>query len=125
MIGDNLLIYNPGKDAFYAGRGEKIYVRYKTTPLWVKDPAKAKCSTALTKYQKICAEIGGGVRIVSETEARRIVRMREYRRQNEQSGTEQGEQKILSFTRALPQMRRRKPGARGTGAVRGVPEEAR
>lgn len=83
MIGDNLMIYNPVKDAFYAGRGEKVYANRKAAPLWEQDPSKAKCSNALTKYQTICAEIGGGVRIVSETEARRIVMMREYREEQD------------------------------------------
>lgn len=79
MIGDSLMIYDQVNDVFFAGRGEKVYANRKAAPLWEKDPSKAKCSNALTKYQAICAEIGGGVRIISETEAWRIVRMRQYR----------------------------------------------
>lgn len=79
MIGDMLMIYNPVKDAFFAGRGDKVYVNRKAPPIWARDPSMAKRSGALIKYRAICKEIGGGVRIVSETEARRIVMMREYR----------------------------------------------
>jgi hypothetical protein len=81
MIGDNLLIYNPSLDMFYAGRYSyyKVFAKDKAPARWVNEPSLAKCSNALTKYKKICAELGGGVRIVSETEARRIVRMRQYR----------------------------------------------
>lgn len=79
MIGDSLMIYDPVNDVFFAGRGDKVYANRKAPPLWERDPSKAKCSNALTKYRAICAEIGGGVRIVSETEARRIVMMRKYR----------------------------------------------
>ena len=91
MIGDMLMIYNPVKDAFFAGRGDKVYANRKAPPLWARDPAMAKCSNALIKYRAICAEIGGGVRIVSETEARRIVMMREYMEGNNgQIGAGQG-----------------------------------
>lgn len=81
MIGDNLLIYNPKLDKFYAGRDwfGKHYVTDKTAPIWTRNIESAKCSHALARYRKICTELGGGVRIVSETEARRIVMMREYR----------------------------------------------
>lgn len=79
MIGDMLMIYNPVKDAFFAGRSDKVYANRKAPPIWVRDPVRAKCSNALIKYRAICTEIGEGARIVSETEARRIVMMREYR----------------------------------------------
>lgn len=79
MVGDSLMIYDPVNDVFFAGRGCKVYANHKAAPMWERDPSKAKCSGALKKYQRICAEIGGGVRIVSETEAWRIVMMRKYR----------------------------------------------
>jgi hypothetical protein len=81
MIGDNLLIYSPTLDMFYAGRSGyyKVFAREKAPARWESEPCLAKCSNALTKYKKICAELGGGARIVSETEARRIVMMRKYR----------------------------------------------
>lgn len=81
MIGDRLLVYDPATDMFFQGRDKdkKIYVGKPAPPKWTLNPELAKCSNALTKYQALCAELGGGVRIVSETEARRIVRMRQYR----------------------------------------------
>lgn len=81
MIGDRLLVYNPANDMFYQGRDK--YRRVKpgdpAPPMWTPYPELAKCSNALTWYRKLCADLGGEVRIVSETEARRIVMMREYR----------------------------------------------
>jgi len=96
MIGDRLMVYNPEADMFYQGRD--IYKRKTHSepapPMWTLWPKYAKCTNALNFCRRLCAELGGGVRIVSETEARRIVMMREYRER--QSDVRQGgvEQKI-------------------------------
>lgn len=127
MIGDNLMIYNPTLDMFYAGRVSYYRVMANQPPVirWERDPYFAKCSNALTLYKKICKELGGGVRIVSETEARRIVMMRKYREaHNERCGAEESEPTVLSFAWALPTLRGNEPGAARQGVVRGVPEEA-
>jgi hypothetical protein len=81
MIGDRLLVYDPATDMFYQGRDKyrRIYAGQPTPTKWTSYPELARCSNALIWFRKLCAELGGGVRIVSETEARRIVRMREYR----------------------------------------------
>jgi hypothetical protein len=81
MIGDRLLVYDPANDMFYQGRDKyrRVIAGQPAPAKWTPKPELAKCSNALTWYMKLCEELGGGVRIVSETEARRIVRMRQYR----------------------------------------------
>ena len=81
MIGDRLLVYDQAMDMFYMGRAK--WKREKpgvpAPERWTPYPQYAHCSNALNQYRRVCDELGGGVRIVSETEARRIVRMRQYR----------------------------------------------
>jgi hypothetical protein len=81
MIGDRLMVYDPAADMFYGGRDKerKVFVNIPAPHKWVKSLKNAKCTNALNHYQRLCEELGGGVRIVSETEARRIVMMRQYR----------------------------------------------
>jgi hypothetical protein len=80
MIGDRLLVYDPETDMFYQGRNkDKITCDGQHPHKWTPWPKYAKCTNALNHYRRLGAELGGGVRIVSETEARRIVMMRKYR----------------------------------------------
>jgi hypothetical protein len=81
MIGDRLMVYDPATDMFYGGRDKerKVYVNIPAPHKWVRSLKNAKCTNALNHYRRLCDELGGGVRIVSETEARRIVMMRQYR----------------------------------------------
>lgn len=81
MIGDRLMVYDPATDMFYQGRDKykRIFAGQPTPTKWTPYPELAKCTNALNHYQRLRKELGGGVRIVSETEARRIVRMRQYR----------------------------------------------
>lgn len=78
-----LMIYDPDTDMFYAGRERRMKIYEADEPpyryYWTRRIESAKRSTDLNAMHRICADIGPEARIVSETSADRIVRLREYR----------------------------------------------
>ena len=83
MFGDMILIYNTATGKFFAGRERRTKIYEADEPpyryYWVKSVERAKRSSDLNAMHRICADIGPEARIVSETSADRIVRLREYR----------------------------------------------
>lgn len=75
IIGDKMLLYDRNNDVFFAG-----YKRMNTNaPKWCKDFGGAMVITQLSTAYRLKEQLGLGVRIVSETEAKKINALREYR----------------------------------------------
>ena len=79
MIGDKLLIYNENNGMFYTGPS------HEETQVWCEDIEHAYKGVVLDWMHKKVSKLGDGTRIISETAARKIVSMRNYRSVN--SGT--------------------------------------
>lgn len=90
MIGDMLVIYNERTGKFFGGRDRKIFVNRKAPPIWKPTLRGVRLSSNLKALQGICAELGDGVRVISETRARQIVMLKarkeidDVRRESEQ-----------------------------------------
>ena len=74
MTGDSILIYDPAKEAFFAGWYPQAFRHTDKTPCprWSKTVDGARISDSLGRMQEIVRMIGGQARIVSETRARQI-----------------------------------------------------
>ena len=80
MIGDRLVIYNERTGEFFAGRNDRrIYAYRKAPAIWTKTLDRARLSNNLKALHDICDEVGDGCRVISETRARQIVKLRAWR----------------------------------------------
>ena len=74
MCGDDIVVYDPDKDAFFAGwvQQSKSFAEQPPKPYWSRSVDGARRSHMLIRMHRVVDMLGGRARIVSETQARQI-----------------------------------------------------
>lgn len=86
MLGDKMYLYDRNNGRFFAGWNGKCANGAILPPIWSTNAREAKIVSSLRYAYDLKERLGEGVRIVSETEARKIDKLREYREAASASG---------------------------------------
>lgn len=81
MIGDCVLIYDKRRDRYFAGwlKQAKTYAEEPPTPIWADTMDQAKITKNIAWAHGVVKRFGEDFRVISETTARRLDALREYR----------------------------------------------
>ena len=81
MYGDAILVYDITNDRFFAGwaKQDKPFAVEEPKPLWSETVDGARKTRTLGNMQTIVRMLGDGVQIVSETKARQIEALKQYK----------------------------------------------
>lgn len=85
MIGDKIVVYDPVTEKFFArwDRYSKAFDKDKPRAVWTHDIESAKMTLDIGWAHRAVKQIGGSVRVLSETKARQIDAHRRWREAQE------------------------------------------